>query len=265
MTVKQKKTVVAAVLIVALLVIDQIIKIWVKTHMTLGEQIVIAPWFRIQFIENRGMAWGMELGSKLFLSLFRIVAVGFIIWYIVSLIRRNVKWGYLTMICLICAGAAGNIFDSVVYGQIFTASTPFDVAQLVPWGQGYNTQLLSGSVVDMFYFPLWHGILPDWMPIGGGREFTFFNAIFNFADACITVGVICLLIFYNKTLSTDLDRDRTKGRNNGDGLQDDASDGEKADTEEVEAPEASGQADADTAATAADGNAATTGTIIENK
>ena len=265
MTVKQKKTVVAAVLIVALLVIDQIIKIWVKTHMTLGEQIVIAPWFRIQFIENRGMAWGMELGSKLFLSLFRIVAVGFIIWYIVSLIRRNVKWGYLTMICLICAGAAGNIFDSVVYGQIFTASTPFDVAQLVPWGQGYNTQLLSGSVVDMFYFPIWHGILPDWMPIGGGREFTFFNAIFNFADACITVGVICLLIFYNKTLSTDLDRDRRKGRNGDDGSENDAPGDETSDTEEVEAAQASSQADADAATTTAPDAATATDTITENK
>ena len=265
MTVKQKKTVVAAVLIVALLVIDQIIKIWVKTHMTLGEQIVIAPWFRIQFIENRGMAWGMELGSKLFLSLFRIVAVGFIIWYIVSLIRRNVKWGYLTMICLICAGAAGNIFDSVVYGQIFTASTPFDVAQLVPWGQGYNTQLLSGSVVDMFYFPIWHGILPDWMPIGGGREFTFFNAIFNFADACITVGVICLLIFYNKTLSTDLDRDRRKGRNGDDGSENDAPGDETSDTEEVEAAQASSQADADAATTTAPDTATATDTITENK
>lgn len=265
MTVKQKKTVVAAVLIVALLVIDQIIKIWVKTHMTLGEQIVIAPWFRIQFIENRGMAWGMELGSKLFLSLFRIVAVGFIIWYIVSLIRRNVKWGYLTMICLICAGAAGNIFDSVVYGQIFTASTPFDVAQLVPWGQGYNTQLLSGSVVDMFYFPLWHGTMPDWMPIGGGREFTFFNAIFNFADACITVGVICLLIFYNKTLSTDLDRDKRKGRSGDDGSENDAPDDETSDTEEVEASQASSSADADAATAAASDVAATTDTITENK
>lgn len=269
MTVKQKKTVVAAVLIVALLVIDQIIKIWVKTHMTLGEQIVIAPWFRIQFIENRGMAWGMELGSKLFLSLFRIVAVGFIIWYIVSLIRRNVKWGYLTMICLICAGAAGNIFDSVVYGQIFTASTPFDVARLVPWGQGYNTRLLSGSVVDMFYFPLWHGVLPDWMPIGGGKEFTFFNAIFNFADACITVGVICLLLFYNKTLSTDLDRDRTNGRKGGDGTTDDNAGGASADAAEGSDASAAANIDAsagdEAVATAADGGGTAADKITENK
>ena len=204
MTIRQKKTIVTVVLIVALLVIDQVIKIWVKTHLTIGEQIVIAPWFRIEFIENKGMAWGMQLGSKLFLSVFRVVAVGLLVWYITSLIRKNARWGYLVMMCLICAGAAGNIFDSIFYGQIFSESTPFTVAQLVPWGQGYETGPLCGSVVDMFYFPIWHGTLPDWLPIGGGREFTFFNAIFNFADACITTGVICLLLFFNKDLSTDL-------------------------------------------------------------
>lgn len=204
MTIRQKKTIVTVVLIVALLVIDQVIKIWVKTHLTIGEQIVIAPWFRIEFIENKGMAWGMQLGSKLFLSVFRVVAVGLLVWYITSLIRKNARWGYLVMMCLICAGAAGNIFDSIFYGQIFSESTPFTVAQLVPWGQGYGTSPLCGSVVDMFYFPIWHGTLPDWLPIGGGREFTFFNAIFNFADACITTGVICLLLFFNKDLSADL-------------------------------------------------------------
>lgn len=139
MTIRQKKTIVTVVLIVALLVIDQVIKIWVKTHLTIGEQIVIAPWFRIEFIENKGMAWGMQLGSKLFLSVFRVVAVGLLVWYITSLIRKNARWGYLVMMCLICAGAAGNIFDSIFYGQIFSESTPFTVAQLVPWGQGYET------------------------------------------------------------------------------------------------------------------------------
>lgn len=196
MTAKKKKAVVAAAVILLLLVVDQLIKIWVKTHMTLGEQIVIAPWFRIEFIENKGMAWGMELGSKLFLSLFRIVAVIALVWYIQSQIRKNCGWGFLVMLCMICAGAAGNIFDSVFYGQIFSQSTPFDVAHFVPWGQGYELKPLAGSVVDMFYFPFWHGTLPEWLPIGGGHEFTFFNAIFNFADACITTGVFCLLIFY---------------------------------------------------------------------
>lgn len=206
MTVKNKKAITAAVLIILLIVIDQAIKIWVKTHMMLGEQIVIAPWFRIEFIENRGMAWGMQLGSKLFLSLFRILAVGALIWYIHSQIKKNCRWGFLVMLCMICAGAAGNIFDSVFYGQIFSPSTPFDVAQFVPWGQGYEVKPLCGSVVDMFYFPLWHGTLPSWFPIGGGKEFTFFNAIFNFADACITTGVFCLLIFFGKDINTGKDK-----------------------------------------------------------
>lgn len=197
----KKKAIFATALVVALIVIDQVIKVWVKTHMTIGEQIVVAPWFRIDFIENKGMAWGMQIGSKLFLSLFRIVAVGFLVWYIRREIGRNARWGYLTMLCMICAGAAGNIFDSVVYGQIFTQSTPFDVATLVPWGEGYETKLLCGSVVDMFYFPIWHGTLPSWLPLIGGHELTFFNAIFNFADACITTGVICMLLFFNKDLS----------------------------------------------------------------
>lgn len=204
MTQKNKKSIVAVLLVILLLVIDQVIKIWVKTHMTLGEQIVIAPWFRIEFIENKGMAWGMQLGPKLFLSLFRIVAVGLLIWYIRSLVRKNVRWGYLIMICLICAGAAGNIFDSIFYGQIFSPSTPFSVSEFVPWGQGYETKLLSGSVVDMFYFPLFHGTLPSWFPFCGGEEFTFFNAVFNFADACITTGVICLLLFFNRDLSSEM-------------------------------------------------------------
>lgn len=197
----KKKAIFATALVVALIAIDQAIKIWVKTHMAIGEQIVVAPWFRIDFIENKGMAWGMQIGSKLFLSLFRIVAVGFLVWYIRREIGRNARWGYLTMLCMICAGAAGNIFDSVVYGQIFTQSTPFDVATLVPWGEGYETKLLCGSVVDMFYFPIWHGTLPEWLPLMGGHELTFFNAIFNFADACITTGVICMLLFFNKDLS----------------------------------------------------------------
>lgn len=204
MTEKKKKSIVAVLLIIVLLVIDQTIKVWVKTHMMLGEQIVIESWFRIDFIENRGMAWGMQLGPKVFLSIFRIIAVGLLIWYITSLVRKNVRWGYLIMVCLICAGAAGNIFDSIFYGQIFSQSTPFDVAHFVPWGQGYELKPLCGSVVDMFYFPLFHGTFPDWFPIWGGEEFSFFNAIFNFADACITTGVLCLLLFFNKDLSREM-------------------------------------------------------------
>ncbi len=199
----KKKEIYATLLVIALLAIDQIIKIWVKTHMALAEQIVIAPWFRIDFIENRGMAWGMQFGSKFGLSLFRIIAVGFLAWYIHSQIAKKAKTGYVVLLCMICAGAAGNIFDSIFYGQIFTASTPWSVSQLVPWGQGYDTSLLGGSVVDMFYFPIIHGTFPSWFPLWGGEEFTFFNAIFNFADACITMGVLCLIIFYWKYLSNN--------------------------------------------------------------
>lgn len=209
----RQKGLYAVILVIVLLAIDQAIKLWVKTHMALGEQIVIAPWFRIEFIENRGMAWGMQLGSKLGLSLFRIIAVGFLIWYITSLVRKNARWGYLTLLCMICAGAAGNIFDSIFYGQIFTESTPWTVSQLVPWGQGYETSLLGGSVVDMFYFPIIHGTFPTWLPLVGGETFTFFNAIFNFADACITTGVILLLICYGRTLGNGLDTDKDSNTN----------------------------------------------------
>lgn len=195
MSIERKKGIAAIAIVLVLLIIDQVIKVWVKTHMTLGEAIEIAPWFKIEFIENRGMAWGMQLGPKLMLSVFRIIAVVILTWYICRQIRRNRSWGFLILLCLILAGAAGNIFDNVFYGQIFSASTPFDVAHRVPWGQGYNTGLLEGSVVDMFYFPLIHTTLPEWFPFGGGEEFVFFNAIFNFADACITVGVLGLLIF----------------------------------------------------------------------
>ena len=145
---------------ILLIAIDQCIKVAVKLHMGLGEQIVIFDWFRIDFIENRGMAFGMEIGSKLLLSLFRIVAVGFIIWYIGKKIRQGRPLGFILILTMICAGAAGNIFDSLFYGQIFTESVPYgEPAQLVAWGEGY-APMLMGRVVDMFYFPLFHGTFP---------------------------------------------------------------------------------------------------------
>lgn len=197
----KKKTTITCLLIAALLIIDQVIKIAVKLNMSLGEQIVIFDWFRIEFIENRGMAFGMELGSKLFLSLFRIIAVGALTWYIGHKIKQGVRFGYIVVLCMIYAGAAGNIVDSLFYGEIFTASHPYYMglppAHLVPWGEGYAS-VLMGNVVDMFSFPLYHGTFPDWFPIWGGQEFTFFNAIFNFADACISVGVVILFLFYRK-------------------------------------------------------------------
>lgn len=195
----KKKCTIAAAIIVLLLLIDQAIKVAVKLNMNIGEEIVVFDWFRISFIENRGMAFGMEIGSKLFLSLFRIVAVGGLTWYIWKKIKEGAHMGYIVVLSMIYAGAAGNIFDSLFYGEIFTASHPYYTdlppAQLVPWGEGYAS-ILMGNVVDMFSFPLFHGTFPNWFPVWGGEDFTFFSAIFNFADACISVGVVVLFLFY---------------------------------------------------------------------
>lgn len=195
----KKKYTIAAAIIVLLLLIDQAIKVAVKLNMNIGEEIVVFDWFRISFIENRGMAFGMEIGSKLFLSLFRIVAVGGLTWYIWKKIKEGARMGYIVVLSMIYAGAAGNIFDSLFYGEIFTASHPYYTdlppAQLVPWGEGYAS-ILMGNVVDMFSFPLFHGTFPNWFPVWGGEDFTFFSAIFNFADACISVGVVVLFLFY---------------------------------------------------------------------
>lgn len=190
----------ASTVVFLVLLIDQIIKIAVKTNMRIGDDIVITDWFLIRFIENNGMAWGMELGSKLFLSVFRIIAVALIIYYIVKLVKAKANRGYIALISMICAGAFGNIVDSLLYGQIFTESTPWSVATLTEFGHGYAAPLM-GKVVDMFYFPIIDTILPEWIPIWGGEHFIFFSPIFNFADASISVGVILILIFFRKELS----------------------------------------------------------------
>ena len=168
--------------------------------MRIGDDIVITDWFLIRFIENNGMAWGMELGSKLFLSVFRIIAVALIIYYIVKLVKAKADRGYIVLISMICAGAFGNIVDSLLYGQIFTESTPWSVATLTEFGHGYAAPLM-GKVVDMFYFPIIDTMLPEWVPFWGGEHFIFFSPIFNFADASISVGVILILIFFRKELS----------------------------------------------------------------
>lgn len=191
----------AWLLVIAILVIDQLIKIHVKTTMCLGESHEVTSWFYIYFIENRGMAWGMTFGSKLALSLLRVVAVAVIGWYIWLVVRERGRWRYVIFLSMIVAGAAGNIFDSAFYGLIFSESTPYDVASWVPFGEGY-TSFLKGSVVDMLYFPLIHATWPQWLPFVGGESFTFFSPIFNFADASITTGVLCLLVFCSRDLST---------------------------------------------------------------
>ena len=187
-------------LIVILIVIDQIIKIEVKTGMYLRESIHIADWFQILFIENNGMAYGMTFINKGVLTRFRVVVVSVIGYYIWKVLKEKVRTGYLVCLSMIFAGAIGNIFDCLFYGLIFSESTPFSVSTLVPFGEGY-APFLQGRVVDMFYFPIIDTNLPDWLPIWGGEHFIFFSPVFNFADSCISVGVVALLLFYRKELS----------------------------------------------------------------
>lgn len=187
-------------IIVAILVIDQVIKILVKTNMCIGEKIYVTDWFYIYFIENNGMAYGMEFISKLFLTVFRLVAVVLISYYIYLQIRKNVRMGYIICLSMIVAGAAGNIIDCVFYGQIFSESTNSMISHFVSFGEGY-APLLRGKVVDMLYFPLISFTWPEWMPFIGGMDYTFFSPIFNFADSCITVGVILIILLYRKELN----------------------------------------------------------------
>lgn len=190
----------AVAIVVAILLIDQIIKIEVKTNMTLGEAKRVTDWFHIEFIENNGMAYGMKFINKLVLSLFRLFAIGFIGYYLAKIIKKNVApLGYIVLIAMVLAGAVGNLIDCLFYGLIFDASTPFTVSQFVPFGEGYST-FLHGKVVDMFYFPIIQTTWPEWVPYFGGSEYVFFSPVFNFADACISVGVVALLLFYRKQL-----------------------------------------------------------------
>lgn len=192
------------IFIVVLLVLDQAVKIWIKTHMMIGDEFnVIGDWFKIHFIENNGMAFGMELGGewgKMMLSLFRIMAVTLIGWYIFHLLKQKAPKGVIFSCALIFCGAIGNIIDSMFYGMIFNESYS-QVATLFPPGGGYSS-FLHGKVVDMLYFPIYEGFLPDWIPIWGGEFFVFFRPVFNFADSYITVGVLILLLFYRKFFSS---------------------------------------------------------------
>ena len=192
-----------SLIVFILLLIDQVIKIWIKTHMTLGESIpVFGNWFQIYFIENNGMAFGMQFGGtvgKFILSSLRIVLIGFIIYYIRKLIKSGATRALLLGVSLILVGAIGNIIDSMFYGLVFSESTFTQVATLFPEGGGYSP-FMFGKVVDMLYFPLIDTVLPDWVPFWGGDQFIFFRPIFNVADSCITIGVIYLLLFHRKEL-----------------------------------------------------------------
>ena len=196
---RKNQIITAAGISLAAIIIDQAIKIWVKTIMYMHEVMEITPWFKILFTENRGMAFGMELVDKLFLTSFRIVAVIFLIYIIGRQIRQGVNYLFLICLSLILAGATGNIIDCLFYGMVFNNPPAPIVAEFVPWGTGYDS-MFYGRVVDMFYFPLVEWNWPGWMPFCGGEHFIFFSPIFNFADACISCGVIAVLLFCRKEL-----------------------------------------------------------------
>ncbi len=203
MTGRQKSWISLAIMLVILFA-DQILKIWIKTNMVLGENIRVFDWFHIYFTENNGMAFGIELFDKLFLTLFRIIASGFLIWYLFKTCRKNqTKTGYCVSLSLIIAGAIGNVIDCLFYGIIFNHSYG-QVATMFPEAGGY-AQFFYGKVVDMFYFPIIDTYWPEWMPFVGGDHFVFFRPVFNIADAAITTGILLLLLFYRKDLSEAID------------------------------------------------------------
>lgn len=196
---KRIQLIIAVVLTLGILITDQIIKIEVKTNMSLHESIHVTDWFYILFIENNGMAWGMSLMPKIMLSLFRLIAICFLSWFIVKKIKQGARTLFIILLSMVLAGAAGNLIDCMFYGLIFSGASPDYVSYFVPFGEGY-APFLEGKVVDMFYFPLIVTHYPDWFPMWGGQPFIFFSPIFNFADASISVAVISLLLFCRREL-----------------------------------------------------------------
>jgi signal peptidase II len=190
----------AILVILLILIFDQILKIWIKTHFYLGdERRVIGNWFLLHFVENKGMAFGFEFAGKfgkVILSLFRIIAATAIFWYLMKLIKKGIPTGVVISIALIIAGAIGNVIDSAFYGLIFTDSFG-RIAEIFPKGGGYET-FLHGSVVDMLFFPIIKGTWPAWSPINAGEPFLFFSPVFNIADSSITIGIGIILVFYRK-------------------------------------------------------------------
>lgn len=187
-------------LIIGLLIIiaDQTLKIWVKTSFYLGEDLELTSWFHLKFIENNGMAFGLELWNKLILTFGRIIAVGLFIWFIIKVKDvEGIRKGFIMAMALITAGAAGNIFDCVFYGKIFSNPWPPQIATIFPADGGY-AGWFEGRVVDMLYFPFFDFYWPDWIPGIGGDYYEFFAYIFNLADSAICVGVAIMLIFYSK-------------------------------------------------------------------
>lgn len=198
----KKQAWVVGSLCLVLFLLDQIVKFWIKLSLPLGESIHVTNWFQILFVENEGMAFGVTLGSKLFLTLFRICAMALFGWGVVAILKKGTyKLGFVVAMGLILVGGIGNIIDSLFYGLIFSESAPLGaVAELFPEGGGYAS-LFHGKVVDMLYFPLIDTYLPTWLPFVGGQHFTFFDPVFNLADSYISIGVFMLILFYFKSLS----------------------------------------------------------------
>lgn len=200
-----KKGHLAILIIFLVLIADQTLKIWIKTTMVLGQEIRIADWFIIHFTENNGMAFGLEFAGKLgkyLLSIFRIVAVVAIVFYLKTIIKNGAPWGVVVGFALIFAGAVGNILDSVFYGMFFEDSL-YQVSTFLPEGGGYSS-FLQGRVVDMLYFPLIKSTYPSWSPINPGESFIFFRPVFNIADSAISSGIILMLGFYRSFFKNNL-------------------------------------------------------------
>lgn len=200
------RTLCAVGAILAIIVIDQLIKYEIKTSFLLHESWHVTDWFQILFTENRGMAFGMQFVGTGLLALFRVLAIGFFVYALSHLIRRRAPLGLIICVSMIIAGAIGNLIDNMFYGLIFSESLSWGApAQFVPWGEGY-AGFMTGKVVDMFYFPLF--TWPEWMPWIGGN--IFFGAIFNFADASISCGAVALILFYYRYLSRNRIFDRKR-------------------------------------------------------
>lgn len=189
------------ILILVIIIADQVMKIWVKTSFYMGEDLPITSWWHLKFIENNGMAFGLELWNKFVLTFGRILAVALFIWFVIKTSKApGLRTGFFVAVALITAGAAGNIFDCVFYGKLFNDPMPPQIAVAFPEGGGY-AGWFEGRVVDMMYFPFFDFYWPDWVPFIGGSYFEFFQYIFNIADASICVGVALLIIFYSSDAS----------------------------------------------------------------
>lgn len=205
-----RKRLAALAVILLILCVDQLLKMWVKTHLCPGQSIRLTDWAYIVFVENKGMAFGMQFIGTLVLCIFRIVAIGLLVWALWCVSKaRDSRWGFVLLLAMVLAGAMGNIIDNVFYGLIFSQSDGFTPATIVPLGEGYG-QLMEGHVVDMFYFPIIDTHWPNWLPLIGGEHFIFFSPIFNFADAAISTGGVLLIFCYHKTLNRLLSRKKTE-------------------------------------------------------